>query len=95
VLEAAVVLELALGKYVEASIIAGLLAFNAVLGLLQEGRAGACAGGSGQRLAAGARAAFGRGGARRVRNSFVFSFPYSRWPAAREKRLGRSAQSAE
>jgi H+-transporting ATPase len=38
-LEAAVVLELALGKYVEASIIAGLLAFNAVLGLLQEGRA--------------------------------------------------------
>jgi H+-transporting ATPase len=38
-LEAAVVLELALGKYVEASIIAGLLAFNAVLGFLQEGRA--------------------------------------------------------
>ena len=38
-LEAAVVLELALGKYVEASIIAGLLAFNAVLGFFQEGRA--------------------------------------------------------
>jgi H+-transporting ATPase len=38
-LEAAIVLELALGKYVEASIIAGLLVFNAVLGFLQEGRA--------------------------------------------------------
>jgi H+-transporting ATPase len=38
-LEAAIVLELVLGKYVEASIIAGLLAFNAVLGFLQEGRA--------------------------------------------------------
>ena len=38
-LEAAVVLELALGKYAEASIIAGLLAFNAVLGFFQEGRA--------------------------------------------------------
>ncbi len=38
-LEAAVVLELALGKHVEASIIAGLLAFNAVLGFFQEGRA--------------------------------------------------------
>lgn len=38
-LEATVVLELALGKYVEASIIAGLLAFNAVLGFFQEGRA--------------------------------------------------------
>jgi len=38
-LEAAVVLELALGKYVEAAIIAGLLVFNAALGLFQEGRA--------------------------------------------------------
>jgi H+-transporting ATPase len=38
-LEAAVVLELVLGKYVEAGIIAALLAFNAVLGLLQESRA--------------------------------------------------------
>ena len=38
-LEAAVLLELALGKHVEASIVAGLLAFNAVLGFLQEGRA--------------------------------------------------------
>jgi H+-transporting ATPase len=38
-LEAAIVLELVLGKYVEAAIIAGLLAFNAVLGLFQESRA--------------------------------------------------------
>jgi H+-transporting ATPase len=38
-LEAAVVLEVALGKYVEAAIIAGLLVFNAALGLFQESRA--------------------------------------------------------
>jgi H+-transporting ATPase len=38
-LEAAVVLELVLGKYIEAAIIAGLLVFNAALGLFQEGRA--------------------------------------------------------
>jgi H+-transporting ATPase len=38
-LEAAIVLELALGKYVEAAIIALLLAFNAALGYFQEGRA--------------------------------------------------------
>src|ERR1039458_6776462 len=38
-LEAAIVLELVLGKYVEAAIIAVLLAFNAALGFLQEGRA--------------------------------------------------------
>jgi H+-transporting ATPase len=38
-LEAAIVLELVLGKYVEGSIIATLLVFNAVLGLLQESRA--------------------------------------------------------
>src|ERR1700689_2721736 len=38
-LEAAVVLELALGKYVEGGVIAGLLVFNATLGLGQEGRA--------------------------------------------------------
>lgn len=38
-LEAAIVLELVLGKYVEAAIIAGLLVFNAALGLLQESRA--------------------------------------------------------
>ncbi len=38
-LEAAIVLELALGKYVEGAIIAGLLIFNAALGLFQESRA--------------------------------------------------------
>jgi H+-transporting ATPase len=38
-LEAAIVLELVLGKYVEAGVIAVLLAFNAVLGFFQEGRA--------------------------------------------------------
>jgi H+-transporting ATPase len=38
-LEAAIVLQLALGKYVESAIIAVLLVFNATLGLLQEGRA--------------------------------------------------------
>jgi H+-transporting ATPase len=38
-LEAAIVLELALGKYIEAAIIGGLLIFNAALGLFQESRA--------------------------------------------------------
>ena len=38
-LEAAIVLELVLGKYIEGSIIAALLVFNAVLGLVQESRA--------------------------------------------------------
>jgi len=38
-LEAAIVLELALGRHVEAGIIAGLLGFNALLGFFQEGRA--------------------------------------------------------
>src|ERR1035438_10109575 len=38
-LEAAVVLEIVLGKYIEAGVIALLLAFNAALGFLQEGRA--------------------------------------------------------
>jgi H+-transporting ATPase len=38
-LEAAIVLELVVGKYVEASIIAALLVFNAALGLFQESRA--------------------------------------------------------
>ena len=38
-LEAAVVLEIVLGKYVEAAIIAALLVFNAALGLFQESRA--------------------------------------------------------
>ncbi len=38
-LEAAVALELVLGKYIEAGIIAVLLVFNAALGFIQEGRA--------------------------------------------------------
>ena len=38
-LEAAIVLEIGLGKYVEAAVIACLLAFNAAIGLFQEGRA--------------------------------------------------------
>jgi H+-transporting ATPase len=38
-LEAAVILQLALHEYVEAAVIAGLLVFNAALGFLQEGRA--------------------------------------------------------
>src|ERR1039458_10243390 len=38
-LEAAIMLEIVLGKYVEAAIIAALLAFNAALGFFQEGRA--------------------------------------------------------
>ena len=38
-LEAAILLELVLGKFVEAAIIAGLLVFNAALGFFQEGRA--------------------------------------------------------
>jgi H+-transporting ATPase len=38
-LEAAVVLELVLGKFIEAAIIAVLLVFNAALGFFQEGRA--------------------------------------------------------
>jgi H+-transporting ATPase len=38
-LEAAIVLQVALGRYPEAAIIAGLLVFNAALGLFQESRA--------------------------------------------------------
>ena len=38
-LEAAIALQLALGEYVEAAVIGVLLIFNAVLGLVQEGRA--------------------------------------------------------
>jgi H+-transporting ATPase len=40
-LEAAMVVELGLGKYIEAAVIGGLLLFNATLGFVQEGRAGA------------------------------------------------------
>ncbi len=38
-LEGVIVLQLVLGKYTEAAIIAGLLVFNAALGMFQEGRA--------------------------------------------------------
>ena len=38
-LEAAILLELVLGKYMEGAIVAGLLLFNAALGFFQEGRA--------------------------------------------------------
>jgi len=60
-LEAAVVLELALGKYVEAGIIAGLLVFNAALGLFQESRAKATLAALKSRLAL--NASVRRGGA--------------------------------
>ena len=40
-LEAALVVEIGLGKYVEGAVIAGLLLFNATLGLIQEERASA------------------------------------------------------
>jgi H+-transporting ATPase len=40
-LEVAIVLQIGLGKYVEAGVIAGLRLFNATLGFIQEGRAGA------------------------------------------------------
>jgi H+-transporting ATPase len=38
-LEAAIVLQMALGKYVESAVIASLLVFNAAIGFFQEGRA--------------------------------------------------------
>jgi hypothetical protein len=50
-LEAAIVLQIALGAYVEATMIATLLLFNAVLGVVQEGRAGAALAALKQRLA--------------------------------------------
>jgi H+-transporting ATPase len=40
-LEAAIVLQLCLGEYVEAAVVGGLLLFNATLGFVQEGRASA------------------------------------------------------
>jgi H+-transporting ATPase len=40
-LEAAIVLQLWLGQYVEAAVVGGLLLFNATLAFIQEGRAGA------------------------------------------------------
>src|SRR6202167_5167663 len=60
-LEAAIVLELVLGKYVEAGIIAGLLVFNAALGFFQESRAQATLAALKSRLAL--NASVRRGGA--------------------------------
>jgi H+-transporting ATPase len=50
-LEIAMLVELGLGKYVEAAVIAGLLLFNATLGFIQEGRAGAALAALRKRLA--------------------------------------------
>jgi magnesium-transporting ATPase (P-type) len=50
-LETAMVVEFGLGKYVEAAVIAGLLLFNATLGLIQEERAGAALAALKKRLA--------------------------------------------
>ncbi len=50
-LEAAFVIEIGLGKYVEAAVIAALLLFNATLGFIQEGRAGAALAALKKRLA--------------------------------------------
>ncbi len=50
-LEIAMLAEIGLGKYVEAAVIAGLLLFNATLGLVQEGRAGAALAALKKRLA--------------------------------------------
>ncbi len=60
-LEAAIVLEVALGKYVEAAVIAALLVFNAALGFFQESRAQATLAALKSRLAL--NASVRRGGA--------------------------------
>ena len=53
-LEAALILQLALGAYIEAIVIGGLLLFNGILGFVQEGRAGAALAALKQRLTASA-----------------------------------------
>lgn len=50
-LEAAIVLQLGFGQYVEAAVVGGLLLFNATLGFIQEGRAGAALAALKKRLA--------------------------------------------
>ena len=50
-LEAAIILQIWLGAYVETAVIGGLLLFNATLGFIQEGRAGATLAALKQRLA--------------------------------------------
>jgi len=51
-LEAAIALQLWVGQYIEAAVIAALLLFNATLGFIQEGRAGAALAALKKRLAA-------------------------------------------
>jgi H+-transporting ATPase len=53
-LEAAIVLQLWVGQFIEAAVIAALLLFNATLGFIQEGRAGAALAALKKRLAASA-----------------------------------------
>jgi H+-transporting ATPase len=50
-LEIAIVLQIGIGKYVEAAVVGGLLLFNATLGFIQEGRAGAALAALKKRLA--------------------------------------------
>ena len=50
-LEIAIVLQIGIGKYVEAAVVSGLLLFNATLGSIQEGRAGAALAALKKRLA--------------------------------------------
>ena len=50
-LEAAIVLQIGLGEFIEAALIGGLLLFNATLGFIQEGRAGAALAALKKRLA--------------------------------------------
>jgi hypothetical protein len=50
-LEAAIVLQLGLGQYIEATVVGALLLFNATLGVIQEGRAGAALAALKKRLA--------------------------------------------
>lgn len=50
-LEIAIVLQIGLGQYVEAGVVGGLLLFNATLGFIQEGRAGAALAALKKRLA--------------------------------------------
>jgi H+-transporting ATPase len=54
-LEAAIVLQIGLGEYIEAAMIGGLLAFNAILGVIQEGRASVALAALKKRLAPWAR----------------------------------------
>lgn len=50
-LEAAIILQIGLGQYVEAAVVSALLLFNATLGFIQEGRAGAALAALNKRLA--------------------------------------------